>query len=103
MESEGKKGMINKHEKNDSQRRVEHVVSLPDKEIHPDIQTAHYRAQSLLIAGQVRSIGINRVGKKKDTNLTKHLPGFSLVKEPHDDPRILALHHNIKNTQHNIT
>lgn len=38
-----------------------------------------------------QSTGINRVGK--DTNLTKHLSGFSLIKEAHDDPCILALEH----------
>lgn len=86
--------MINKHEENYSLRCVEHFVSLPNKEIHSDIQTAHYRAQFLLIASQVQSIGINRAGKS--TNLTKHLPGFSLIKESHDDPCILALRQNMK-------
>lgn len=31
------------------------------------------------------------VGGGEDTNLTKDLPGFGLIKEPHNDPGILAL------------
>jgi len=75
---------------NYSWKRVEHVVSLPNKEIHSDIQTAHYQAQFLLIASQVRPVGIDQA--EKCTNLTKHLPGFCFIKKPHDDPRILALY-----------
>lgn len=41
-----------------------------------------------------QSTGINRVGK--DTHLTKYLSGFSLIKEAHDDPRILALEQHMK-------
>lgn len=89
--------MINKREENYSQRCVEYAVSLPNKEIHSDIQTAHYIAQFLLIPSQVRSTGINRAGKR--TNLTKHLPGFGLIKQPHYDPCILALRQNMKTKQ----
>lgn len=53
----------------------------------------------LLIASQVWPTGINR--GEKSTNLTEHLPGFSLIKEPHDDPCVLALHQDAKaKTQH---
>lgn len=90
--------MINKHEENYSQRCIEYAVSLPNKKIHSDIQTAHYRAQFLLMPSQVKSTGINRAGKC--TNLTKNLPGFGLIKEPHNDPGILALRQNMKTKQH---
>lgn len=30
-------------------------------------------------------------GDGAETHLTKHLPGFGLVEEPHDDPGVLAL------------
>lgn len=59
---EGRERMINKHEENYSQRCVEHVVSVPNKEIPSDIQTAHYRAQFLSVSqlvSQVQSIGIS--------------------------------------------
>lgn len=34
---------------------------------------------------------VGRDGARNGTHLTKHLPGFGLVKEPHDDPGVLAL------------
>lgn len=49
----------------------------------------------------VRFSLLGLIEQEKCTNLTKHLSGFSLIKEPHDDSCILPLSHNV-NTKQNI-
>lgn len=73
----GGEGIINKHEET-------------CRQIITELKVSEYLVRFSLLG---------LIEQEKGTNLTKHLSGFSLIKEPHDDPRILTLCQNMKTKQ----